>query len=296
MRKYTIILLAILMCCCQNNNPCKTSKESVRSKDGIKISYEVRGCGNVALVFIHGWCSNRSFWHEQIDTLSQIYKTIAIDLPGHGESGRNRNKWSISSFADDVESVVRHLKLNHFVLIGHSMGGLVSLEVASRLQDKVVGLIAIESISNVDSAVAPETMEPFYKALEEDFSGTLRMAMPRMFSPKTSEKLIHWVTNNSIRADSIMAISIARDASLINEKDLLSSVKIPVRCIYGEYGDLNELHSRVEANSKYADYEAVFIKDVGHFLFLEKPNEVNNQLKMYITEFMTADKEVTRSK
>lgn len=287
MRKYTIVILTILMCCCQNNKPCKSSKEYARSKDGLKISYEVRGCGNVALVFIHGWCSNRSFWHEQIDTLSQLYKTIAIDLPGHGESGRKRIEWSISSFADDVESVIQHLKLDHFVLIGHSMGGLVSLEVASRLQDKVIGLIAIESISNVDSVEAPEAMEPFYRALEEDFSGTLRMAMPRMFSPHASEKLIRWVTDNSIKADSIMAISIARDASLINEKDLLSSVKIPVRCIYGEYGDLNELQSRVKANSKYADYEAVFIKDAGHFVFLERPHEVNDQIIRYINEFIT---------
>jgi sigma-B regulation protein RsbQ len=60
------------------------------------------------------------------------FSTIAIDLPGHGESGRNRNKWLISSFADDVESVLQHQKLDHFVLIGHSMGGPVALEVAPR--------------------------------------------------------------------------------------------------------------------------------------------------------------------
>jgi pimeloyl-ACP methyl ester carboxylesterase len=286
MSKYTFLMLSLILFGCQNKNPCETLEENVPSKDGVIVSYEVSGCGDIALIFIHGWCSNRSFWNEQLDTLSQLYKTIAIDLPGHGESGRNRNKWSISSFADDVESVVRNLKLDHFVLIGHSMGGLVSLEVASRLQDKVIGLIAIESISNVDSVVTPETMEPFFGALEKNFSGTLRMAMPRMFSPQTSEELIHWVTDNSIRADSIMAISIARDVSMINEKDLLSSVKIPVRCIYGEYGDLNELQSRVEANSKYADYGAVFIKDVGHFLFLEKPKETNKYLIMYITELL----------
>ena len=286
MSKLTFLILLLVLFGCQNKNPCKTLEESVPSKDGVIVSYEVRGCGDIAIIFIHGWCSNRSFWNEQLDTLSQIYKTIAIDLPGHGESGRNRKKWSISSFADDVESVIQHQKLDHFVLIGHSMGGLVALEVAPRLQDKVIGLIAIESISNVDSVVAPEAMEPFYAALEADFSGTLRMAMPRLFSSQTPEKIVQWVTDNSIRADSTMAISIARDASLISEKDLLSSAKIPIRCIYGEYGDLNELYSRVEANSKYADYKAVLIKNVRHFPFLENPKETNKYLKMYITELV----------
>ena len=248
MSKYTFLILSLILFGCQNKNPCETLEENVPSKDGVIVSYEVRDCGDIALIFIHGWCSNRSFWNEQLDTLSQIYKTIAIDLPGHGESGKNRNKWSISSFADDVESVIQHQKLDHIVLIGHSMGGLV--------------------------------------ALEADFKGTLRMAMPRMFSSQTPEKMVQWVTDNSIRADSIMAISIARDASLISEKDLLLSAKIPIRCIYGEYGDLHELHSRVETNSKYADYKAVLIKNVGHFPFLENPKETNKYLKMYITELV----------
>jgi pimeloyl-ACP methyl ester carboxylesterase len=286
MNKYTFLIILLVLFGCQNKNSCKTLEGNVPSKDGIIVSYEVRGCGDIALIFIHGWCSNRSFWNEQIDTLSKIYKTIAIDLPGHGESGRNRDKWSISSFADDVESVVQHEKLDHFVLIGHSMGGLVALEVVPQLHEKVIGLIAIESISNVDSVVAPEAMEPFYGALEADFSGTMRMAMPRLFSSRAPEKIVQWVTDNSIRADSIMAISIARDASLISEKDLLSSAKIPIRCIYGEYGDLNELHSRIETNSKYADYKAVLIKNVGHFPFLENPEETNKYLEMYITELV----------
>ena len=286
MSKYTFLILSLILFSCQSKNPCETLEEDVPSKDGVTVSYEVRGCGDIALIFIHGWCSNRSFWNEQLDTLSQIYKTIAIDLPGHGDSGKNRNKWSISSFADDVESVILHQKLDYIVLIGHSMGGLVALEVAPRLKDKVIGLIAIESISNVDSVVTPDAMEPFYRALKADFKGTLRMAMPRMFSSQTPEKMVQWVTDNSIRADSIMAISIARDASLISEKDLLSSAKIPIRCIYGEYGDLHELHSRIETNSKYADYKAVLIKNVGHFPFLENPKETNKYLKMYITELV----------
>ena len=64
--------------------------EKVSSKDGVEIAYEVKGYGEPALVFVHGWCWDKSIWENQVKVFSAKYKVITIDLAGHGESGSNR--------------------------------------------------------------------------------------------------------------------------------------------------------------------------------------------------------------
>ena len=55
------------------------------STDGVRIAYEVHGDGPLALVFVHGWSCNRTFWSAQIEPFAKNYKVVAIDLAGHGE-------------------------------------------------------------------------------------------------------------------------------------------------------------------------------------------------------------------
>ena len=104
---------------------------TARAADGVSIQYEVRGQGEPALVFIHGWTSDRSSWREQVDGFARDYRVVTLDLAGHGESGKDRAKWDVASLVGDVEAVVKVLGLQRVVLIGHSMGGAVGINLAS---------------------------------------------------------------------------------------------------------------------------------------------------------------------
>ena len=117
----------------------------VRSTDGVRIAYEVRGKGSLALVFVHGWSCNRGFWAGQMEPFSKQFKVVAVDLAGHGDSGRNREKWTIQSYGEDVAAVVKKLDVKRVILIGHSMGGDVIPEAALRLPGRVVGLIWLDT-------------------------------------------------------------------------------------------------------------------------------------------------------
>ena len=262
----------------------KPIESTIPAQDGVSIVYDVRGDGNTTLIFIHGWCSNREFWREQLDEMAKQYRVAAIDLPGHGNSGRNREEWSITSFAEDVKTVVESLDRKQVILIGHSMGGLVALEAARLLPEHVIGVIAIDAISNVESEGQPDMMERVIAAFEADFEGTMNAFMPRMFSPDADSALVLWATKNSINADHGMATSIMRGVSEIDEKDLLSSAGVPVRCIYAASDDPDGPHSYVEINKKYADFDAAFVNGVGHFLYLENPQEVNSNLLTFLKE------------
>jgi len=291
--RYSIIFLLIYaFISCQKSSENKQEKSfesTTQASDGVTISYDVRGSGSTALVFIHGWCSNKTFWREQLNTINDKYRAVSIDLPGHGKSGHDREVCTFSSFANDVKRVVESLDLKKVVLIGHSMGGLIALKAAQLMPNRIIGIVGIDAINNVEDVDPPEMMEPFISVLQTNFKGTIRVAIPRMLSPNATPELIEWVTENSLEADSSIAISIVREISNVNQKNLLSSVFIPVRCIYAASDDSTVFTARLETNQKYADFDAVAIKDVGHFLHLEKPDEVNQHLMYFVSEIEKAN-------
>ncbi|KKL95395.1 hypothetical protein LCGC14_1855000, partial [marine sediment metagenome] len=118
---------------------------SAISSDGVEIRYEIHGTGEPTLVFVHGWCCDKSYWKEQIPYFSQSYRMVIIDLAGHGESGLNRIDWTMELFGEDVACVVNQLGNAKIVLIGHSMGGPVILEAAVRTRPNVIGIVGVDA-------------------------------------------------------------------------------------------------------------------------------------------------------
>jgi len=120
------------------------------SADGIQISFHVQGSGTPALVFVHGWCCDKTYWDAQAPFFSKRYKVVTVDLAGHGESGLGRKDYTMEAFGEDVVAVVDKLGLDNVVLIGHSMGGPVILEAAQRIPERVIGLVAADTFHNVE--------------------------------------------------------------------------------------------------------------------------------------------------
>jgi len=108
--------------------------------------------------------------------------------------------------------------------------------------------------------------------------------MPWMFAPDTSPELVEWAVEQSVAADPAMALAIMKEVSGLNEKDLLSSAGVPVRCVYAAPRDPEGSRAFVETNANYADYSAVFVEGVGHFLHLENPGVVNRHIRGYLEE------------
>lgn len=116
------------------------------SADGVPIHYDVRGNGVPALIFIHGWCCDRSYWQKQMDYFAPLHTVVAIDLAGHGDSGLNRETWSMEAFGQDVAAVVEGLDLRQVILIGHSLGGTVMIAAALQLPGRVIALIGADTL------------------------------------------------------------------------------------------------------------------------------------------------------
>ena len=81
--------------------------------DGVAVPYTVAGDGDVTIVLVHCWMCDRTFWREQIPVLAERYRVVAMDLPGHGDAGVDRETWTVAGYGDDVAGLVTSLGLDH---------------------------------------------------------------------------------------------------------------------------------------------------------------------------------------
>ena len=263
----------------------KPAKKTIRAEDGLPIVCEVRGKGDTALVFLHGWCGDRAYWKNQVDAFAPDYRVVALDQAGHGESGKDRKVWNVSSLAGDVEAVVKELGLKRVVLIGHSMGGSVALLAAKRMPGTVVAVIGVDTLQNAEFKMPKEVTKKFLEGFESDFKGTLKAGFPGLLHEKTDPEVKKWLISRAEAQDQKMALALMRDLSGQDMKVLLKEAKVPVRCINSTGGFKFHTPTAIDVNKKYADYDAVLIEGVGHYPMLERPAEFNKKLRDVLKEF-----------
>ncbi|MBN2025458.1 MAG: alpha/beta hydrolase [Actinobacteria bacterium] len=112
--------------------------------DGAKVAYEERGKGE-AVVFLHGWGSSRKQWLLNLKAVAPRFRAIAVDLPGYGESEESDYTYSLDGMASFVEAFTSALRLPSFSLVGHSMGGCISIRYTNLNPEKVKKLVLVST-------------------------------------------------------------------------------------------------------------------------------------------------------
>src|SRR5262245_23471023 len=238
-------------------NDAMPMRKIVRAEDGLKLVCEVRGKGDIALVFVHGWCGDREFWRNQADVFAPDYRVITYDQAGHSESGKERKEWTIKGLARDVESVVKALNLKRVIVVGHSMGGQIALMAAKRMPDTVIAVVGVDTLQNVEFKMPEEARKEFLDAFSADFAKTMRETFPGVVHEKTDPELKEWLLKKFQTQDQTMAVAIMRDLTTLDSTELLKEANKPVRCINS--GGPFQFHTptAIDINRKYGDYDAV---------------------------------------
>ena len=245
------------------------------AKNGVQIHYETGGSGSPALVFIHGWNCDRSYWSAQLPVFASTHQVVAIDLAGHGDSGVNRVEWSMTNFGADVAAVADRLQLEDIILVGHSMGGPVALEAARLLKGRVKMVIGADTLGDVSLRYPDEQLAGMLAAMEADFSGTVEsLVRGSFFLPTSDPALIDQIVSDMSAAPPIAGIgAFGGFARWFNEEveQTLADIDVPVRLINSDYRPTN-----VDAGQALtASFEAVLMSGVGHFVMREDPAQFN---------------------
>lgn len=244
------------------------------SPDGVEIVYSHAGAGPVSLLFIHGGLANRAFWAPQLAALAGTFRVAALDLAGHGDSGRNRETWPISAFAGDVCAVAEALDLRDVVLVGNSLGGPVALEAAPRLAGRVIGIVGADTLHEAEQVFPPDEARARAAAYREDFQSTCAAMCHALFHPGEHLDLQSWALTIMLAMDQEVVARIMEGLSGYDLGAVFRQAGVPIRCINGDLRPTN-----VEANRTLApDSDAVIMKGAGHYPMLERPGEFNRIL------------------
>lgn len=278
-----LILVLVIFTSCQ-----KYSEDSVSSADGVSIHYHARGAGDPALVFVHGWSCDKTYWDAQVDSFAQNYRVATIDLGGHGKSGRDRKDWTIEAFGRDVQAVVEKLNLDPVILIGHSMGGPVIIEATRHIQQRVIGLIGVDTFQNFENEPTQEEINTFLAPMREDFrESTKNFIRNVLFAPDSDSTLVKKVTEDMASAPPEVGISALENAWTYDIRAALKDVQIPIRSINSDLYPVN-----IEVNKRHAhSFEVKFMSGVSHFLMLEDPEKFNKLLEETIADLMSQQTE-----
>lgn len=249
--------------------------------DGNRMPYDVAGDGDVTVLLIHCWMCERTFWDAQVPVLARRYRTIAVDLPGHGEATDARTDWRVSTYGEDVAGLIEGLDLRDVVLVGHSMGGPVSLRAAALSPGRVRGIVAVDTLHDAEFTFPEEQLNAFVAAFEADFPSTCSEFVTQMFPEPDADAARQHVLSSSCGPDrAAIGTALMRDFGTINMTAWFRDAGVPIRAINAAQPN----PTRIDTNRQYADFDAVTMEGVGHYLHMSRPEEFNPLLLEAIAE------------
>jgi len=281
-------MLAIIAGCERSNDSTGTVVTgTAHAADDVVIAYDVRGRGDITPVFIHGWACDRSFWREQLDVFASDYRVVGLDLGGHGDSQADRDVWSIAILGGDVQAVVRELNLKEVVLIGHSLGGVVALEAAHLMPEQVMGIVGVDALHDAEEQYTEEIVRQVADDFKANFKETTSTFVRQMFPEDTDPALVEWVISKACSANQQFILAIILETPNLNIKKRFMAAKVPIHCINAAPFPPMNTETKIETNRKYADFDVVMMKGVGHFPMLERPAEFNMHLRKILSEMIS---------
>ncbi|MHC4646401.1 MAG: alpha/beta fold hydrolase [Planctomycetota bacterium] len=255
----------------------------VPSSDNVSISYSVQGEGKPALVFVHGWSCDKSYWRFQVPYFAKRHRVVTIDLAGHGKSGLDRKAWTMEAFGADVAAVVKKLDLKQVVLVGHSMGADVIVEAVQQIPERVIGLVAVDAFRSLKMRLSPQQIEQFIAPFRADFAGTTDRFVRRLFGPASEHALVQETATDMSQAPREVALASMEALHKWRSEQLVEAVGKVTVPIVAINSDMRP--SDVQSfESTFSSFKFVIMSGVGHFAMLEDPKTFNRLLAETINE------------
>lgn len=251
------------------------------------------------LFLVHGLAINAMSWTHAVEHLRYNYRCIAIDLPGHGNSHDQRGNFSMSFYAHVVRSCIEALKLTDITLIGHSMGGQISVITALQLPAVVQRLVlvsaaGIETFTNEEGQQIVQGTEYFYRA-PVDIAHVLALYQPHfsMHAERVRELAEEHITQQAERFSAFTETVIASVKGMLKEpvSGFLPHIHQPTLVLYGENDRLipnKWVHPAMttaqvaeEARQRIHNANVQLVPGGGHYLPFEQPKEFAERVHLF---------------
>lgn len=258
---------------------------SITTDQGI-VHYEVYGRGH-PVILLHGWLGSWGLWQETMAYLGRYYRTYALDFWGFGESGKKRETYAVQDFVSLVDQFMDRLGIYQAPLVGHSMGGTVSLSVAIQYPERVKKVVVIGSPIAGSSLAFPLKLAGYRSIafvlfnMMWAFRGGMKVASPFICSdPRFPEMMDKDLSSTTVE-------SFLRSIASLRRTDLrpvLSQVKVPVMGMYGDRDNIVDPHQWQALSEGLPAAKIVRWQRAQHFVMLDTPRDFMENLKVFLDE------------
>jgi pimeloyl-ACP methyl ester carboxylesterase len=255
--------------------------------DGARVHYESHGKGKDAVVFIHGWTCDLTFWRGQAPVYEK-HRSLLIDLPGHGQSDKPDVSYTQERFARAIEAVMRDAGVERAVLVGHSMGGPVALTFMRLFPAKTKALVLVDAY--VPQAPKDETAREQQKKQMDAFAARWRAPnykesaaemIESMFSDKTTPSQREEIRRKMLAAPQHVMASAFEGMLALEAPKPGDTYDVPTMIVMAEAPGRSGSEAQMRAIfSNLVKYEGW--QGSGHFLMMESPDRFNRALEEFL--------------
>ena len=252
-----------------------------------KIYYEQHGSGP-AIVLLHDGLLHSVSWDEVWQPLATKYRVIRYDRRGYGRSDPATSSFSPT---EDLAKLLRHLKIGHAVIVGSSSGGALAIDFAIQHPQMVDGLFLIGPVLH-----GMEYSTEFRERADRNNEPMARDDVRTMARNWSQDKFLITGTNEKARRkiyDELVANAekLKNYDSSLEQKlsppasERLGEIKAPTLIIVGQ-GDIADVHDHARAiNAGIRGSQRIVVKEAGHLIQLEKPDEVVRRLEAFVSRY-----------
>lgn len=251
----------------------------------MSVFVEVTGQGP-ELVLLHGWAMHGGVFAELAKHLSARYRVHNIDLPGHGRSGDAE----CTSSLEQLAAAVRPHVPNNAIVIGWSLGGLVTLKLAQQLSMRALVMVSTTPRFVADDSwphgMAPAVFAQFFSRLQQNMNATvedfLRLQVRGDSDAAATFKSLHTsLLQHPADPQALqLGLGILRDA---DERSALPCIKIPALIMAGEYDRITHPNAAGYLAQQLPQAHYCLMKRAGHAAFISHREEFISELESFLS-------------
>lgn len=244
--------------------------------EGNKVHFTDQGNGN-AIVLLHGFLESLEMWEDFVEGLTGNFRVICIDLPGHGKSRVYDGNLTMEIMANWVKAVLDHLQIQNCVMIGHSMGGYVTLQFALQYSAMLKGFGLFHSYASADTEEARENRRRTINIVKLNKAGFINQFIPDLFAEENTEKYDDEIQKLQERAAATPAAGIVAALEAMRNRtgklELLLNTRVPVLFIAGKEDARIPIQNMLAQAILPQHAEVLILGKVGHMGFIEAKKE-----------------------
>lgn len=268
-------------------------------RHGISIHYQAAGHGPVRLVFLHGFASAHSTWHDLAAMFpADLYSLYLLDLKGFGLSDKPRDgAYAIEDQAEVVVDFIRRLGLDSVILVGHSMGGAAALRVCLRMRE--AGAFTVEKMVLIDCAAYPQRIPKFFRRLRSPLFGPLFLRLmparllvrgmlekvffdPAAATPERCERYRGYLKGKGVPYVLRATVKAIDPAAYTRIAESYRTIETPTLILWGEEDRVIRVRNAYRLHGDLAGSRLKLLKKCGHNPQEERPEESYGHMARFL--------------